>query len=182
MGGWIAMLISLCGCTAAPLANPASSGDEFLQVVQAVKTDFARRGLGAYAVQIDTRPIHRDALNVKRWGIVDAPEVVRNRSRILVQEGIPAGDLEVAERCDHLGGMGGLILEPPPPELSRQLEFCREAFRGITLGTSLPTGTADGGRRYRVLAIGNGIELIHDVLIGPRGKAAEVRIVRDFGS
>jgi hypothetical protein len=178
----IIVLFALCGCAAALSPNLATPGDEFLPVVQAVKTHLAHRGLGAYDVQVDARLIHRDALNVERWGIVDASAVVHTRSQILSLEGIPLGDLEVAERCNHLGGMRGLILEPTSPELKRLLESCRGAFRGITLGASLPTEAADGGRRYRVLAMGNGIELILDVLTDPQGGTPEVRTVHNFSS
>jgi hypothetical protein len=38
----IAMLLALCGCAVAPPGSPAGPGDEFLPVVQAAKTDFAR--------------------------------------------------------------------------------------------------------------------------------------------
>jgi hypothetical protein len=107
MNGLMAVLIGLCGCAAALSTDPANPGDEFLQVVQAVKTHLAGRGLGAYDVQVDARPLHPDALAEGPETIIDAPEAVRTRSRILALAGIPAGDLQVAGECNHLGGMGG---------------------------------------------------------------------------
>jgi hypothetical protein len=175
------MLIGLFGFGAAPAGNLATPGDEFLQVIQSAKTEFARRGWRrAEDVQIDVRPLRNDARSAGPGAFIDDPETVRLRSNILARERIPLGDLEVAERCNYLGTMRRLILEPASPEELRLVEFCREVFRGLTLGVSLPSEAANGERRYRVLAMGDDKELIMDILIRPGVEAAEVRIVPQF--
>lgn len=148
----------------------------FLAAVQAVIEQLDTDGWGGHAIQVDPRPIPADSRAVSVSGFVDAPEAVERRTRTLEQAGLEIGDMREAEYCNHVGGMGGLMIPPLTESQKQKQARCAAAFRGLTFAVSLPASREeDANSVLRVLVFGSDAEMGWDVTVDPRGEVVSVR-------
>ncbi len=168
-----ALLVILASCAVPAQPVPLVPEAGFLPVVRASIAELEREA-GGHPVQVDPRPLNVGALSSFEDGLADAGAVRAARTFALTRAGIESGDIVEAEECAHVGGMGGLMIEPLTTEQRRLLERCGKAFRGFTVAVSLPMETA-GAIAYRVLAFGSDAALALDVTVSRAGEVVEVR-------
>ena len=174
------VLLLLAGCASSASVTPSDSR-EFALVVTAILGALRAEGW-EQPFQVDPWPVAPDSYAATA-GRPEAVPQARLDARIEVLEDLnaAAGDLVVAEKCAHVGGMGGLMIEPLSEAARELLRFCRTAFRGLTVGISVPDRPAGGLTRYRALVFGADAEMAWDVFVG-RGEVVRLAKVMDYQS
>lgn len=175
------LIVSGCA-TAGGMAGDPNADAGFLVAARAAVEALKSEGAQAHPVGVDPRAIGRNALSVSGDSLVDSADLVSARAQMLRDAGIERGDIAIAEECAHVGGMGGLMIEPLTDEQERLLETCGTSFRGFTIGVSLPSEGPNGTRVYRVLAFGSDTELGWDVSVNQDGTIAGIRKIMDHVS
>lgn len=154
-----------------PVLEP---GIGFLSVVNAVIEELASVE-SREAVQVDPRPIRSGATSVLQTGFVDDPEVIRRRREALAEANLSVGDMAVAEECNHVGGMGGLLIEPLTDAQRELIQRCGTAFSGYTVAASLPEPSRGGvALLYRVLVFGDDSEYGWEVVVSEGGELLSI--------
>lgn len=179
LGGGYGCTTVLVGTRASPEASAS-----FVTVIEATVNELRENGW-EHPVRVDPRPFPWDARSVTQDGLAGADggsTIVQARIGAMEGHGLERGDLALAQRCTHVGGMGGLMTEPLTEEQTALLDACIEAFQGLVMGVSIAAssgeiGAADGGRIFRVLVFGSDAEMAWDVFLDDNGRVARMQRV-----